>query len=212
MNGTVNGTTFSDATAINTVTAIGNAKTTNLQARFDRSSLYCDGIGSYLSIPHNSLLSLTTGDFTIELWTWLDTQSATNMYIINKDGASGTAYPQYTIYITPAGLIQATVGGNNLSATGTTYASGVTMVPKRWYHIAVVNSGGTVSLYVNGALTTSAAKPTIVDNGRPLLVGYESGQPNSNNWNGYIDEVRISKTARYTAAFKPLITPFPTST
>jgi hypothetical protein len=73
--------------------------------------------------------------------------------------------------------------------------------PGRWVHLAGVYDGSEVRLYVDGELVASspAPGPARRRNGHPLYVGADpdrSGRPMS-FFDGQIDEVRLSKCARY---------------
>lgn len=76
----------------------------------------------------------------------------------------------------------------------------------RWYHIAGVYDGEWVTLYVDGREVASVARSGHrLPNGLPLLIGADvngSGQAVS-HFDGLIDGVRLSSTARYDGAFEP---------
>jgi hypothetical protein len=76
----------------------------------------------------------------------------------------------------------------------------------RWTHLALVFDGRTLSLFVDGRLAESApAKGALDHNSLPLMIGADvdtRGQPTS-YWTGDLDEVRLSRTARYDADFTP---------
>lgn len=78
-----------------------------------------------------------------------------------------------------------------------------------WYHMAAVKNGSTVKVYLNGvekASATISGTPQLIT--RPLSIGsyYRVGAL------AYIDEIRISKVARYTAAFTPSASAFSNDT
>ena len=85
------------------------------------------------------------------------------------------------------------------------YVIGTTLAEDTWYHLAWSNSGGTLKCFVNGALT---ATYTSVDHSasatKYLYIGsyYGSGTYNTGR-DYYMDNIRISDNARYTAAFVP---------
>lgn len=76
----------------------------------------------------------------------------------------------------------------------------------RWYHLAaVIHPQSGLSLYINGVKQNSVApgltSPTVSSN-RITTVGCQ-GDRFDRNFNGRIDEVRLSSTARYTQNFNP---------
>jgi hypothetical protein len=78
-----------------------------------------------------------------------------------------------------------------------------------WHHIAATYNGSTMKLYIDGTEDAStAASLTIPDNSSPLLIGstYGSGGRGETQgyFNGLLDEVRISNSARTTFTTKAL--------
>lgn len=201
-----------DNTTISDLETVGNAQISTSVVKYGTGSIALDGNGDYLSVPYNSALSLTSGDFTIEGWFYCTTLTAGSQQILNKDGVSGSSYTQYAVYITSSGVVTAELGnGNGTSPTSTTYSSGVTASLNTWTHFALVRTGTTIKLFVNGVQGISQAQGTAMSEGsKPLLIGYQTGQPANQYFNGYLDDLRITKGyARYTTNFTPPTGPFP---
>jgi hypothetical protein len=80
-----------------------------------------------------------------------------------------------------------------------------------WYHYAASRSGNTLRIFLNGTQTTSA---TVTGSYTNSAVGLRVGDdPVGSNpaFNGYLQDVRITKGyARYTANFTPPTAAFPT--
>lgn len=75
------------------------------------------------------------------------------------------------------------------------------MIADTWYHVAVVYSGTDYRVFFNGTLgatIASAAKITAT-----AFHALRFGSNTVTNFNGYIDEARISDIARYSTAFTP---------
>lgn len=76
----------------------------------------------------------------------------------------------------------------------------------RWTHLAGVYDGKEVRLYVDGVeVDSQPARGARVSNALPLYVGADpnrKGLP-SRPFHGRLDEIRLSKVARYQAGFKP---------
>lgn len=188
-----------------TVTLVGNATRSATQSAFGGYSCYLDGTGDNLSVPASTSLNLTVDDFTVELFFYCTSVPSTLKYLIDKDGVSAASYPQYTISVNASGKLAGFLGnGNGTSPTGTTYTGTTTVTANAWNHAALVRSGQTAYLFLNGTLEATGAVPGMYEGNKALLIGYQTGQPGTSYWTGYIDEVRITKgVARYTANFVP---------
>ena len=129
-------------------------------------------------------------DYTVDLW--IDPLSLTdlNTYIIGQDDSwkltlDGTSnkYLKYTI-----------VGGASIIAP-------IALSLNTWHHVAIVQKDGILKLYVNGILGASITGSAIVNTATVLTIGATS--TGTHLFNGFIEEVRISNSARWTAAFTP---------
>jgi len=172
-------------------------------------SAYLDGNGDQLSISDSDALNLSSGDWTIEYWIYCTALTAGNQVIFNKDGQTSVSYPQYTMSITSAGVLQAQLGnGNGTNPTVTTY-TGSAIAVGAWNHVALVKTGTTIKIFQNGIQTHSSTQGIAMTDGpRPLNIGFETGSAATAYFNGYISNFRIIKgTALYTVPFAPPIAP-----
>lgn len=185
-------TTFTDSSpSTKVVTAVGNAQIDTAQFKFGSASGLFDGSGSYLTTPD---LGLGSGDFTIEGWYRFNAISSNMNLFDTGDFATGfgvavridnAATTSITVVIDATTIInQANVGvlSNNI-----------------WYHIAVVRSGINLYLFVDGSLKATASDSSNV-NGTTFYVG-NSTIPGTSPMNGWIDEFRVSKVARWSSSF-----------
>ncbi len=205
-DGSNGSTTFTDNSPTpKTVTANGNAQISTAQSMFGGASALFDGAGDYLSIAYSSALSLISGDFAVEAWIYLTTLTAGSQTIFDKDGVSGASYPQYVLSITSGGKLAAFLGnGNGTSPTGTTYTGTTTVTLNAWHHVALVKTGSTCKGFLDGGQEWSESAATMYEGSKALLIGYSGGQPSTAYFNGYIDDLRITKgVARYTGTFTP---------
>jgi hypothetical protein len=210
-NGTDASTFFEDDNGVRasrSLIAIGNAQVDTAQSKFGGSALLCDGTGDYLVSPAGSQFDFGTSSFTIEYFIrfnaintlyvpislrpstsifngewWCEITAAENKMYWGFKNQAGTQY-----YV-------------NLALAGTAFATG------QWYHIALVNNAGTAQMYVNGTATgaTTALSGSFGNSSSDLWVGAGASAYSLNGW---LDEVRISNTARYTTGFTPTTTPF----
>jgi hypothetical protein len=192
-----------DATTQNSVTTTGDAKVRTNIAKYGGGSIYLDGTSDLLSIPHTNSLDLSSGDFTIEAWVYWNSYVAGSAII-----AKGTAaYVAYLIYVGDAAGgtevdFYTSTSGSAWSVSGLSFAINPSL--GAWHHLAVTRSGNVYRTFFNGTLAnsvTQAGTLTSQSAAPPLVVGkYNAG----NTFNGYIDDLRITKGyARYTDSFTP---------
>lgn len=169
-------------------------------------SNYFDG-SSYLAISNGggSALDMGTGNCTIEMWVNPATQTTSfpSMFAPASGWSTGTFYIRYsnTGYANKFGVFWNSVGDPFFVSTNT-YA------PNAWYHVALVRSGSTFTLYINGVADgtgTSSASLNLAIGGSVWLGNNGSA---SCNFTGYLSNVRVVKgTAVYTSNFTPSTTP-----
>lgn len=197
MDGTNASTSFVDSgpNAL-AVTAYSPAAISTTQSKFGGASAVFDGSSSYLTIPsstHN-----LSGDFTIE--TWFYTLSSSQQTIVGKwNGAGNVAW---VINIFPSSsLIR--FGTGNSGSFITTFDVAATIATNTWHHLAITRSGTTIKIFLNGVQCgsniTSSSNLTAPDTTVTRIGQVET----SSYFNGYIDDLRITKYARYTSAFAP---------
>jgi hypothetical protein len=191
-------TTITDSSpSPKTVAAFGNAQISTAQSKFGGASIALDGTGDYLTVPSSTSMRLGSSDFTIEFWLYLATQGSFIIY--DQRSLSTQVVP--TIY-TASGLIKYFVSAND-RITGSTLAA------TTWHHIAVSRSGTSTKMFINGTQAGSTYTDTNDYIQNPVAIG-TTLVTLSNNLNGYIDDLRITKgVARYTANFTPPTAPFP---
>lgn len=202
MDGSNGSTTFTDSSWFKkTVTAFGNAQISTSASKFGGASGYFDGTGDYLRVPYSSDFDLSGGDFTIEAWINF---SVVGGHLVGKD-TYGANF-DWSIGF----------GANNIVCyTNGTWSSLVVTVPAWstgvWYHVALVRSSGTNTFYVNGTAYGSNTMSITNASQSYMTVGCVSWNNPGYFFNGYIDELRISKVARYTSNFTPSTTRFANS-
>ncbi len=80
MNGANGSTSFVDEKG-HAVTANGGAAISTTQSRFGGSSMYCDGVGTYLSVEMGPDADLGPGAWTMDAWVWMqDTANVPAQY------------------------------------------------------------------------------------------------------------------------------------
>jgi hypothetical protein len=199
-NGTNGSTTITDSSSrLNTVTASAGAQISTAQSKFGGSSIAFNGSGARLSVPNSNSLQFGQADFTVEFWMFFNSTAGFQTVI----GKTFTGAGEWVIQT-------AGVTGGRLKFYGpsTTIIETSDNSANAWIHVALVRSSGTCFLYRNGTQTGSAAIGTNYNATGVLTVG--ANVNGSDPFNGYIDDLRITKgVARYTANFTPPTAPFP---
>ena len=140
------------------------------KSKFGGKSLYFDG-NSNLTIPIT-----ISGDFTIDFWIYIDSRLSGKTWVcpfhFTKNGTRGllTYLVNSSTYLCAESTQQTS---NTVIGTGT------------WYHIAVVQSGNTAKMYLNGSLFLTTSSTSFV--GNSLAIGYDSLSPNDTPLCGYIE-------------------------
>ena len=206
MDGTNASTNFVDSgpNAL-AVTAVGNAQISTTQSKFGGASGYFDGSAGYLSPPASSGFSFGTGNVTIEAWVYPTT--TTGNFGIYATSAGGGPVAKFVVFLdslSPNCHFYGLTNGNNIYTKATS-----TVAVNQWSHIAFVRSGTTWTWYINGVASGSGTNSTAITfSTQPTYIGY-GGQAFFNYFNGYVDDLRITKYARYSANFTPPTTALP---
>lgn len=180
-----------------TVTVEGSVIVDSSFKKVGNSSLKFGGaLADCLTVPSSSLFAFP-GDFTIEFWTYANQwgqRSGATVYFCNG------VLNQFQLAVYPATQIELYLNGSSfinvpLSAS----------IVGRWMHIALVRSGSTIRIYENGTSVGSGTSSYSV----PASICYIGKQlPRSptnygHNLDGYIDDLKVTKGAKYTANFTP---------
>ena len=190
-----------DNAMMNNLETVGNAQISTSVKKYGTGSMYFDGNGDYLVHPFTPAINFSSGSFTIECWVY-PTANQTDNWIYGVE-ASGTGY--YVLRIVTTNKLQFI--WNNFASSVTSTG---TLSLNTWTHIAVSCTGSTVTLYINGTSdgSTSISGITAAPSGTQGCIGNQIGL--SRFWNGYIDDLRITRgVARYVANFTPPTAAFP---
>jgi len=189
-----------------TITSSGDAQLSDSQYEFGGASAYFDGTGDYLTIPSNTALDFGTDSFTIEFWVYFNALSSSRM--LAERWVTGNANSWQLYWRSTGTSLTFLVGSSTIVLQD---PSGSRITTNQWYHVAVARSGSTNRMFIDGTQVASATNSSSLSNSLPFAIGTQIST-GTNNFNGYIDEFRITKGfARYTASFTPPTSAFPNS-
>jgi hypothetical protein len=198
-NGTNGSTSFTDESPNNlTVTNTGSVTVNTTTKKYGTGSMAFSGSGQYLTIP--AALSLS-GDFTIEFWVNPSSLSGANPMIVGS-GATSWGSGACGICVESS---SSTIKLFTYASTGNAIVATPALSTGNWYHVALARSGSTVKMYLNGVSSSSATNTETLFSPTNLYIGFNGwDSPTGNQFNGYLDDLRITKGyARYTANFTP---------
>ena len=185
-----------DSSANHDVEVFGTAQLSTAQKKFGTASLLLNGGTS--DFIHAKDTEDIVGPFTIECWAWADDTTNAYMWCVGQYelevGINGS-----TLRWWDGGYRNAFTSGEFTTST--------------WHHVALVrDTSNVIKLYLNGTAssTTNTTTDTFAATNGVFIVGgeYATMTTVQNPWDGYVDELRISRFARYTSNFTPPTEPF----
>lgn len=187
-----------------TITAVNNAQISTAQSKFGGASALFDGTGDCLRTSGSSDFLLST-NFTIEFQIRFAAINTLYVPLCQRPG-TGVGVGDWWCEVTAAENrmywgFRNTAGTQyyvNLALAGTAFATNT------WYHIALVCNSNVMQFYVNGTAvgSTTSVTGTFGFSALPITIGaLGDSTAFSYSLNGYMDEIRISNTPRYTANF-----------
>ena len=160
-----------------------------------------------------------TGDFTIDLWIYAE--SDTPYHVCPSCDAQGAAMlstqvapPGVTGYDSNGFVVGAFYQGRRRLYVTWYECSKYSIAEfslNEWHHVAVVRSSNDVYIFLDGAIDGDATSCTRVPNEQQKALVVGSHSSGHNPFRGFVDELRISKgIARWTGGFTPIGMDLPT--
>jgi hypothetical protein len=178
-----------------TISNFGNPLLKTRVKKFNRSSARFDG-ASYLLTDSNSDWDLGVDPFTIEVQARFDNVSANTQTLLSSGSANN--YWELSLDFDSGGFQFVTVvdGVENIvvrQGANTGYSA------NQFYHLALVRDSSNLKLYRNGTSVATLASANSIPN---FNTGLYIGRGISTNYlTGYLDDLKISHIAEYTANF-----------
>lgn len=172
---------------------------TEAESWTDVTSLYMDGLGTYVRIPFISAYNLGN-TFTISAWG--NSLSPPDSGTIISDASVTSPFAGWLFAGGYRKTIQWDSGAPNFVDSTIAATAG-------WHHYAVRFKSGTLDFLVDGVIVktlTGLPAPTTVN--VPLAIGYYKGV---GGWRGYLGDVRISNTNRSDSYLQQFAKRFPSS-
>ena len=191
-----------DSAAQNNLTLTDDVKLSTAKAKFGDTSMLFDGSGRAY-IEGSNVLDFGAGDFTVEMFVNVTAFSSSYPTLLDARNSNDVEGPIFTLFLNDDDKF-AYFANNTTQITAGSAASANT-----WYHVAVCRSGTSTKLFIDGTQAGNTYSDSTVytqPNDRCILGGYYDSA--DYDFNGYIDEVRISKMARYTSNFTAPAEPF----
>ena len=192
---------LSDNAGTLTYETVAQARVSTVVFNYGSGSAYFDGTGDWLlarttvRAAYYDALYLLQSDFTIEAWVSIQSFAAVRSII-----SRGTATTGWSVNVSTTGLLQF------VDSASAAVAAKTPIIGAAWTHIAVVRSGlgvGNIRMFVNGVLDfiSTTAVTTNYTAQDITYVGADrvAGTPML----GYINDLRVSKVARYINNFVP---------
>ena len=166
---------------------------------------YFNGTNAYLVVPDSSKFAFGSGNFTFDTWIYFESTptsmgESANIYTQRIDDNNGILFN-----VNSSGQVRFIVSSAAVTIADYAYnwvpSSGV------FYHIALVRNSSTLTLYINGTavswstINTAISTSSLPDLAADIYIGDKADF--SQSFKGYLDEYRVSNTARYTSDFTP---------
>lgn len=188
-------------------TEVGDTKVDLAVKKFGNGAGYFDGTGDYLQTINSDAFNFAGGPFTIEMWV------NPNPTQISFGGANGNAGAFVSTRISAVHsplefsirtdlkmqvLIESSGGGSWQAIL----VSNTALIANTWSHIALIYDGLVTRLFINGVLDDNFTNNNF--SYRNISNTLYIGSGGDGNFNGYIDDLRITKgVARYVGFIPP---------
>ena len=194
----------------------GNVVASDAQTKFsDRSIYFPGGTGDYIDLVRyqfgnqpstkpdlnfhdHAYMFTSVSDLTVEWWMYPTTSDATyrGIFSFGSTEEAGSAKFEFS-----SSGWKANLG----SSSQVSYAPGNLFPANQWYHVALQRKNGTLQVYINGTLSAqsgSHANAITQPNANAEVVKIGGvGWSTSTHFAGYLEDFRVTKTARYDGNF-----------
>jgi len=178
------------------------------QYKFSPTCLQLDGNSDFISFPHSADWDFGSGNFKIDLQVRFSSVASTYMLIAQYTAAGVTNRAWGIVYGGNYIIFEYTTDGN----TQINLLSAWSPTVDTWYHVCVTKVGTTLRIFINGSKigADKSLTGTIYNSSAALTIGKQSSVGIEYYFNGFIDEIHISKggTNYETSNFTPPDSPY----
>jgi len=193
---------FTDVANNHAITVVGSPTISTAQSKFGAGSLLVSN-GNYLRIASTPTLNMSGNvPFTFECWI----NRLSDLGGFNGDGVLSmrTAKVYCPIVIKIASTYKTSTYIGSSALDGWNFLAGTGVALGVWTHYALVGDGTNIKVYTNGALQSTIAHQSWASANNFLNIGFDA----DGGSNAYMNDLRISDIAVYTANFTPPTSPF----
>ena len=160
------------------------------------------GNDNALKIAANSDFDLTSNDFTMESWIYMNSvESFQTILMYTVDGTEDDTSFQFDITSTQLRFVA------YVSNSSEVYGTNFSFTPSTWYHIAATRTNDLIRLFVDGDLIGTHPFSSTIDTeaSAEINIGFRNNQGTADRFvEGNLSNIRIIKgKALYTDDFKP---------
>jgi len=189
----VNGVNVGQTRNPQTLTLNDDVQTNSSTVKYGENSIAFDGIDDYIDVANTADFGFGINDFTLEAW--INTNSTANQTLFDFR----TAEPQDRIFLN----LKATSLDLELYVNGTVYGTVSGVTQNTWHHVSVTRQSGVGRLFIDGVLSSTFNLPNNFGQTTPCRIGAFWSSGSTTEFSGFMDSIRFSTTAKYTATFTP---------
>ena len=141
-----------------------------------------------------------TGNFTIEAWVKVTSDPLGRNWVIAGLPKAGTNV-SFSINSGVLRFVDPSVAMN--------FSGSTALTPNIWYHAAIVRSDVSRTIFLNGMIDATATAASSDYDVTSMAICNHYHTPSLIPFNGFIDDFRYTRIARYTSAFTPPSAAFP---
>ena len=184
------------------------------QKKFGASSLQFDGTGDYVTSPNVNgadedwnFLKSTSSTATVECFVrHSDSIGGDRVYVSATEGAYSNSWYLRAVN---GGEVNFTAWDNGATTHSVRTGAGV-VSQNTWHHVALVKNGTNFKIFIDGTDETDSGGTDTSTNSSEISELRIGDNGSGQLMVGYIDEIRISDTARYSSNFTPTGSAFST--